>query len=57
MVSTLKEVEETRKKVFFIRVGEEEYNKIIALAESQDRSINNMANLLIKSALKSVEAS
>ncbi len=51
MVKTIQEIGETRKKVFFIRVGEEEYKKIAVLAESEDRSINNMANLLLKSAL------
>lgn len=40
------------RKVYFIRVGEDEYKEIVKLAEVEDRSINNMANSLIKSALR-----
>lgn len=44
------------KKVYFIRVDEAQYQRIIRLAESEDRSINKTANRLIKSALDSAKA-
>ncbi|HRK41241.1 MAG TPA: hypothetical protein PLN95_04145 [Candidatus Saccharibacteria bacterium] len=40
-------------KVFFIRVKEDDYNKIVELAREEDRSTNKMANLLLRSALES----
>lgn len=45
----------SKRKVYFIRVNEDDYKRISALAEVEDRSINNMANSLIKSALRSKE--
>lgn len=42
-----------KQKVYFIRVKEDEYRRITALAEAEDRTINKMANILIKSALES----
>ncbi|MES2631142.1 MAG: hypothetical protein V4611_04235 [Patescibacteria group bacterium] len=53
MITSTKNAKPTNQKVYFIRVGEKEYKKIVELAQSQDRSINNMANLLLKSALVS----
>ena len=48
-------VKGSTRKVYFIRVNEDDYKKIVELAEVEDRSINNMANSLIKSALRSKE--
>ena len=56
MITDSKNVDKTTKKVYFIRVGEDEYKRIAELAEPQGRSINNMANFLLKNALNSTEA-
>ena len=51
--TTIKQVKtKTPPKVYFIRVGEDEYREIESIAQSEDRSINKMANILIKDALK-----
>jgi hypothetical protein len=52
-ISTTQGVKSTGQKVYFIRVKENEYKKIVALADSEDRTINKMANVLLKSALES----
>lgn len=41
-----------KQKVYFIRVNEDEYKRIVTLADAEDRSINKMANILLKSALE-----
>lgn len=55
MITNTNTVKPISQKVYFIRVGEHEYKKIVELAQSQDRSINNMANLLLKNALAEQE--
>jgi|GEM_PF-6501741 len=40
------------QKVLFIRVDEQVYNAVAAIADKQDRSINWMATSLLKSALR-----
>lgn len=53
MITSTKVTKPISEKVYFIRVSETEYKRIARLAESEDRSINKMANLLLKSALES----
>jgi hypothetical protein len=54
VITNLQGVTPTAKqKVYFIRVKEDEYKKITALADAEDRTINKMANILLKSALES----
>lgn len=49
---TSHDARKTDVKYFFIRVGETEYKKIAELAASEDRSINKMANILLKKSLE-----
>ena len=53
MINNLTDGQKSDRKVYFIRVNEDEYKRITALAEVEDRSINKMANILLKSALES----
>jgi hypothetical protein len=39
-------------KVYFVRVKAETYQQIVELAKKEDRSINNMTNLLLKRSLE-----
>lgn len=50
--TTNHDVRKSDVKYFFIRVGEAEYKKIAVLAASEDRSINKMANILLKKSLE-----
>jgi hypothetical protein len=52
-VISTNDVKPTNQKVYFIRVGEEEYKRITEIAQSEERSINKMANLLLRAALES----
>jgi hypothetical protein len=52
MIENTQDVKPSKKKVYFIRVDEDQYKKIVELAKEEDRSANKMANLLIRAALE-----
>jgi len=52
MIENTQDVKPSKKKVYFIRVDEDQYKKIVELAKEEDRSANKMANLLIRTALE-----
>ena len=47
----MEKIQNEKPKVYFVRVQEETYLKIVKLAELEQRSVNNMTNVLLKKSL------